>query len=200
MALMSLTRMLQPGRDKTAIAAPPRKSRPLVLAMMLVTVLASAGQASAQLPDDASAVDQYVEDLPGAGGSSGVGVGKGGTGGTGSGSGVRLSSVAASALQQYGGRDAEILREVATSPVYGAPQDRLGGKKVSRDTRERIHSGEFDPGGASAGLSPGDAVTAAVGAVEGGDSARLAGLLAALLIISGGGLAAVALRYRRGSF
>ena len=208
MLVMSVVMMIFMPRREPRTGRRSTKRPWLVAATLFITVLAWAGPASAQLPNDASAVDQYVEDMPEAGGSSGVGIGNGsagGAGGTGSGGGAALPSGIASALQRDGGRDAEILREVATSPVFGAPQDRLGGKRGSREAREAIRSGELGgdtPGGVSGGtggLSAGDALTTAIGAVQGGDSGRLAGLLAALAVISAGALTAAGLRHRRRS-
>jgi len=156
------------------------KRRVLTLATVLVTVLGWEAQASAQLPNDTSAVDQYVEDVPDAGGSVDVRTANSTRGGTASADGIDLPSSVASALKQEGGRDAESLRQLATSPVYGAPRDRLGRMESSRETLDLVTSGRLD----------GEAPTTAIGT-------RLLGLLAALAVISAVALAAVLLRRRR---
>ncbi len=219
------------GASEPGTRARVRKVPWLLAVMLGVTLLAAPGTASAQLPTDSSAVDQYVEDLPTTGGSSAAGGGKpggGGRAGGGSGGGSSagggsspggagsdagsapsggsasapsggegsVSKATARALAKERGAEGDLLSKVATSPAYGAPQNRLGGPEKAGDALRRISAGELDPGIAS-DMSAGEVVSAAVGAVHGGDTARLTGLFVVLALIAGGALAAVAMRQRR---
>jgi hypothetical protein len=105
----------------------------LLTLAVLLGAFALAPAAAAQDPyDDAALVDQYGEDLPtaegpqpstGAGGAgSGGGSGGGGAGGTGAEAGVPLAADIENGLTKaVGKQDADQLREVATSPRFGAP-------------------------------------------------------------------------------
>ena len=159
-----------------------------------------AGQAYAQTPDGPSAVDQYVEDVPTSGGATAPGKNK-----------PKINSLPPSVsnqIDQQGGSDAAILREVATSPDYGAPAAATGkkagtkanGKRNGKETAAGVTRGKAADAReipAPADSSPSEAVSAAVSAVQGGDAGRLVGLLIALFVISIAALAAAGLRSRR---
>ena len=181
-----------------------RRKRARRFAAVAIGVLAActwAGQAYAQTPDGPAAVDQYVEDVPTSGGSTIPGKTK-----------PKKSSLpprVSSQIESQGGTDAAILHEVATSPDYGAPvatssepkPKKAGGNEAdpgaSGTTRPAREEGGEIP--APSESSPSEAVSAAVGAVQGGDAARLVGLLVALFVISAVALTAAGLRNKRRS-
>jgi hypothetical protein len=148
-----------------------------------VTLLAWAAPAAAQDPCNESAIDQYVECVPTDKGSSAPG--------TQAEDRTPLSGAVQEAVSEEGGADAPILTEVATSSRYGAPQRKL---KIDRDPGAR-ESAASTSGGED--TSPGEAVSAAVSAVQSGDAGRLVGLLGALLAIALGALAFAGLRQKR---
>jgi len=120
-------------------------------------------------PRDSGVYDQYTEQIPTAGGShhSGGPAGGGGSGPTGGGSGPTApaeSIVLPDNLKKDGGADAKTLREIATSPRFGAP----------------VAQGSLPDSASSApaGLS------AAVGAIADGSDGRMVGLFIALLAIT----------------
>lgn len=123
-------------------------------------------------------VDQYTEQIPTAGGPKHSG-GAGGpiSGGGGGGSGVLPPAVQAQ-ITQEGGNDAKKLKELATSPAFGAPTSRPAGD----DTRV---------------VKPEGAVSAAVSAVSDGSDGRLIGLLVALVAITAAALGLAAARRQR---
>jgi hypothetical protein len=146
----------------------------------LVTAIAGAALA---LPGTAFAqtgglIDQYIEDVPTSGGTHHAGTGSGGTGSTGSSAAVTpasLSSDVKTKLEDKGGKDSEILQEIATSPRYGAPPATAGAVLTATS-------------------SP-DPFSAAVGALtDGGD--RMVGLFVALLAITAVSLGFAAARRR----
>ena len=158
--------------------------RALVLAASVAaTLLAAPGLAHAQLPDDPSAVDQYVEDVPAGGGKEYPG--------TSEPSKTSLPQGVTQQIASEGGSDAPLLTEIATSSAYGAPQKRLGrpGSGPSPADGDPAAGGDGEP---SSGV-----LSTAVTAVEGGDSKRLLGLMLALLAISVATVVAVAARHRR---
>lgn len=169
-----------------------RKRWLVVAAAVSLVALAFSGQAFAQV----SAVDQYVEDIPTSEGSTVTGAGGGSGGG-------RPSAAVNTQIQKEGGEDAPLLQEVVSSPNYGAPSKKLAPGRTDRTARERGpnrgYAGELPNAATPDDPSPGSAVSAAVSAVQGGDSARLIGLLVGMLAIATVALAAAALRHRRRS-
>ncbi len=162
----------------------PFSKRPWRLALtVVVTVLALAGEAVAQVPDDSSAVDQYVEDVPAAGGSTPVGKDKPKE--------TPLSSGVDQQVEREGGKDATSLRTLATSSRYGAPQMRL--KESAEATRSTSAVRNLPE--AATDASAREAASAAVDA--GGSSGRLLGFLIALFVFSVAAFAAVALQQKR---
>jgi len=114
-------------------------------------------------PQDSGVYDQYTEQIPTAGGNqhsgSAGGPGTGSGPGTSGGAGIVLPSN----LTKDGGKDAKTLREVATSPRYGAPNG----------------TGSLPEGSSSS--EP--ALSAAIGAVTDGTDGRMVGLFVALLAV-----------------
>jgi hypothetical protein len=170
-----------PGLD----LRPPHSCHWRVAVTAAVTLLAWAGPAAAQDPCGESAIDQYVECVPTDKGSSAPGTDKEDR--------TPLSGAVQEAVAEQGGDDAPILTDVATSSRYGAPQRTL---KIDRD---RDPAARESAASASGGedTSPGEAVSAAVSAVQSGDAGRLVGLLGALLAIALATLAFAALRQKR---
>lgn len=89
----------------------------VLLLALAVPVYASA----APSPDDYSAVDQYVETVPGAGGPQA---------GSDEPSRRALPPGVAGLLETEGGNDSELLIELASSESLGAPQKRLSGARL----------------------------------------------------------------------
>jgi hypothetical protein len=154
----------------------------------LVTAIAGAALA---LPGTAFAqtgglIDQYIEDVPTSGGTHHAGTGSGGTGSTSGGTGstgfsaavtpASLPSDVTRKLEDKGGKDSEILQEIATSPRYGAPPASSGAILTATS-------------------SP-DPFSAAVGAVTDGSDGRMVGLFVALLAITAVSLGFAATRRR----
>jgi hypothetical protein len=160
--------------------------RALVLAASVAaTLLAAPGLAHAQLPDDPSAVDQYVEDVPVGGGKAYPGMSQP--------SKASLPQGVTQQIASEGGSDAPLLTEIATSSAYGAPQKRLA------KPRSGASSGDGEPAAGDDGEPSSGVLSTAVTAAEGGDSKRLLGLLLALLAISVATIVAVAARHRKSS-
>jgi hypothetical protein len=109
------------------------------------------------LADDSGLVDQYTEQVPTASGPTGTGHNSGGTGG------ATLPTSVQTQITDQGGNDKEILKQVATSPRYGAPSAQ-----------------QPDEGQPIVSSSPG-ALSAAVTAVSDGSDGRMIALLIALL-------------------
>lgn len=134
-----------------------------LLALAAATVLlVSAGAARAASPP---AIDEYVESVPTADGSTGSGTGSS----TGSATAAHpartaISRTAARAVERSGGPDKQVLEQVATSARYGAPTKRLA--------HAAPHSSRPTP-------AP-SAVGAFAAAVSGGGSSRI-GWLALVL-------------------
>jgi len=147
----------------------------------LVTAVAGAALA---MPGTAFAqtgglIDQYIEDVPTSGGTHHAGTGSGGTGSTGSSAAVTpasLPSDVTTKLEDKGGKDSEILQEIATSPRYGAPPATAGAVLTATS-------------------SP-DPFSAAVGAVTDGGDGRMVGLFVALLAVTAVSLGFAAARRR----
>jgi hypothetical protein len=132
--------------------------------------LAPAASAANGSTQDSGVYDQYTEQIPTAGGPHGTG--SGGTGSTSGGGGIVLPSN----LTHDGGKDAKKLRDLATSPRYGAPNG-----IVPRPAR-------------STATSPG--LSAAVNAVTDGSDGRMIGLFIALLAVTAVSLGFAAARRR----
>jgi hypothetical protein len=130
-------------------------------------------------PPQDSAIDQYVEGVPGAAGPAVPGVAPRTARNP-------LSSRARSSLSRSGGTDAPLLHRLATSPALGAPPARSQQKPVPRIARPRDES-----------PSPVGVVPAAVTAVSDGGGTRFVVLGLALLAISAATLGASARRIRR---
>ena len=129
-----------------------------------------------------SVYDQYTEQVPAANGphntsSGGPGApgGSGGSGGTSGGGGAAI--VLPASLNQDGGKDAKTLREVATSPRFGAPNSTLQLPADSTQNRQASAS-------------------AALNAVTDGSDGRMVGLFVALLAVTAVSLGIAAARRR----
>ena len=142
--------------------------------MLWLAPAASAANGSTQ---DSGVYDQYTEQIPTADGPHGTGSGGTGSGGTGSTSGGG-GIVLPSNLTHDGGKDAKKLRDLATSPRYGAPNGIVPLPESSTAT--------------PAGLS------AAVNAVTDGSDGRMIGLFIALLAVTAVSLGFAAAARRRG--
>ena len=155
-----------------------------IIRRTLVTVFAAATFA---LPGTAFAqtgglIDQYIEDVPTSGGTHHAGSGgSGGTGSTGSSSAAAtpapLPTDVKTKHEDKGGKDSEILQEIATSPRFGAPPATSGTVLASAS-------------------SPGP-FSAAVGAVTDGSDGRMVGLFVALLAVTAVSLGFAAASRRR---
>jgi hypothetical protein len=147
---VGLTRVLTPRRSIALLAA--------------VVVLVLTGSA---LAADPGLVDQYVEDIPTAGGTHHSGGSAGPTGSGGSTAGPTTGSATLTpAVEddlQAAGKDGEKLKEVATSARYGAP--------ATAQTEGGVELGA-------------PSVLGAAASAVGGDDGRMAGLFVALLAIT----------------
>jgi hypothetical protein len=128
-----------------------------------------------------SVYDQYTEQVPAANGphntSSGGPGAPGGSGGSGGTSGGGAAIVLPASLNQDGGKDANTLREVATSPRFGAPNATL---QLPADSTQNSQAG----------------VSAALNAVTDGSDGRMIGLFVALLAVTAVSLGFAAARRR----
>jgi hypothetical protein len=151
-----------------------------VAAIFGATLLACSG-AYAQT---SGGVDQYVEDVPSAGGTTHPGKGK-----------PKKDTIKPSVetqIEEQGGSDAPVLTEVATSSDYGA-----GPKLKPAAPKMTVREGEISKADPEADVSNGAIAASAVSAVSGAETARLAGFLVILFVISVATLTAAALRQRR---
>jgi hypothetical protein len=128
-----------------------------------------------------SVYDQYTEQVPAANGphntSSGGPGAPGGSGGSGGTSGGGAAIVLPASLNQDGGNDAKTLREVATSPRFGAPNSTL---QLPADSTQNSQA----------------SVSAALNAVTDGSDSRMVGLFVALLAVTAVSLGFAAARRR----
>lgn len=150
-----------------------------VVSAFAAAALALPGAAFAQT---GGLIDQYIEDVPTSGGTHHAGSGgSGGTGSTGSSSAAAtpapLPSDVETKLEDRGGKDSEILQEIATSPRYGAPPATSGTSLTATS-------------------SP-DPFSAAIGAVTDGNDGRMVGLFIALLAVTAVSLGFAAASRRR---
>jgi len=153
----------------------PRRSLALFVALAALVMTGSA------LAGDPGLVDQYVEDIPTAGGThhSGGSAGPTGSGGSTAGptSGSATLSTEVKNDLKAAGNDAATLEEVATSARYGAPATGSG---------------------AQTGIEPGAPSSLGAAAFAlGGDNGRLVGLFVALLAITAVAVGVAASRRRR---
>jgi hypothetical protein len=147
--------------------------------LALATAFASAAIAlpGAAFAQTGGLIDQYIEDVPTSGGTHHAGTG--GTGSTGSSAAVTPASLPSDVktkLEDKGGKDSDILRQIATSPRYGAPPATSGAILTATS-------------------SP-DPFSAAVGALTDGGDGRMVGLFVALLAITAVSLGFAAARRR----
>ena len=95
-------------------------NRPFLLAVAAAVAVFALGAAPALAADTPPAYNVYVEQVPTASGGKPVGTTKQ-SGQTGQyGQPVPLSTTAATNLQHQGGKDKNLLKQVATSPAYHA--------------------------------------------------------------------------------
>jgi hypothetical protein len=147
----------------------------------LATALAGAAIAlpGAAFAQTGGLIDQYIEDVPTSGGTHHAGTGSGGTGSTGSSAAVTPASLPSDVktkLEDKGGKDSEILQEIATSPRYGAPPATAGAVLTATSSPNPF--------------------SAAVGAVTDGGDGRMVGLFVALLAVTAVSLGVAAARRR----
>jgi hypothetical protein len=192
---------------RTAPSRRPSGRRWIIGLAVCASVLTFASTAAAQSPP--SAIDQYVEDAPSAGGSTPKGnkPSTGGSGGAGSApsGATKLPPRVQTEITKSGGQDAELLTRIATAPEYGAPTPglkadknrRAKGRGSSSAKRTGQTLGEVRGADPRTDVSAGDTLTAAVSAVQGGDAARLVALLLVLAAITIGALVTAGLRQRR---
>jgi len=113
-------------------------------------------------------IDQYIEDVPTSGGTHHAGTGgSGGTGSTGSSAAVTPASLPSDVktkLEDRGGKDYEILQEIATSQRYGAPPATSGAVLTAPSSPNPF--------------------SASVDAVTDGSDGRMVGLFVALLAVT----------------
>lgn len=166
------------------------KRRVFVSLTLLLTLLAWPGGAQAQPACDASAVDQYVECIPTSGGDD-ASAGSGGKPRQ-----TPLPPGVATQVQSEGGSDAPLLQSLATDSRFGAPQKKLASGN-GLNGKARIDKEQLVKADPQADVSASEALSAAVSAVQGGDAARLVGLLVALLLVSVATLSAAAVRQKR---
>ncbi|MEO8289685.1 MAG: hypothetical protein ABI649_01655 [Gaiellaceae bacterium] len=140
------------------------------LACALMLAPAAAAQSAPPL------VDQYTEQIPTADGPKHSGGGGAATNGGGT-----LPPGVQAQIKSEGGKDAKKLKELATSPAFGAPE-----------TSARL------PEGAGRDLQPESALSAAITAISDGSDGRLVGLFVALLAIAAAALGVAAARRQRG--
>jgi hypothetical protein len=146
----------------------------LAAAITALVLVAPAQAQRPRPPEDASAILQYVEAVPTAGGDRAVGVGVA--------EAEPLPPAVAQHVEQQAGPEAEALKTVATSSAYGAPQ--IAPKRLE----------PTEPTGAASSAAP-SLVAAGLRAAGSGGSERGIAVLAALL--GGITVAAVALAVRR---
>jgi hypothetical protein len=153
------------------------KGRASLAGFVLAALLVWAPAALAQDSTDGSPVDQYTDDIPTAGGSTGDDSGSEGSRGA---DGYQLPPDVADELGSEAGGDAAILKEIATSPARGAPQH-----KPAEEPAPNISPQEPN------------AVSAATSAFADDGGAQLESLLAVLIGIGAIGVVAVVWRARR---
>lgn len=145
-------------------------------ALWLAPAAAAAGS-----PQDSGVYDQYTEQVPAANGphntSSSGGAAEPSNGSGSPTGGATAPIVLPATLDDEGGKDAKTLREVATSPRYGAPE-------VTVPLPEKSTK------------SPPATLSAAVNAATDGSDGRMVGLFVALLAVTAVSLGFAAARRR----
>ena len=153
----------------------------MILGLCACALWLAPAAAAAGSPQDSGVYDQYTEQVPAANGphntSSGGGAGPSNGSGGGPTGGAGAAIVLPAALNQQGGNDAKTLREVATSPRYGAPNATV-------------------PLPESSTKSPPASLSAAVNAATDGGDGRMVGLFVALLAVTAVSLGFAAARRR----
>lgn len=156
-----------------------RRRLAAVAAVFGATLLACSG-AYAQT---SGGVDQYVEDVPSAGGTTHPGKDKPKK--------DKIKPSVETQIEEQGGSDAPVLTEVATSSDYGA------GPKLPAAPKMTVREGEISQAAPEDDVSNGAVAASAVSAVSGAETVRLVGFLLVLFGISIATLTAAALRQRR---
>ena len=164
--------------------------RRTLLAVAATAFVATGGSAAPNHrpghPDgNSSAVDQYVEQVPTSSGSqvSGLGGGKK----------RQLPKTVEKQLADEGGADAGVLKDVATSSDYGAPQEQL---KLDKADKARLREAATDLRGDDSKVDVESAVSAPVGVLADGSDRRLLGLVIVMALIALATLVAAAYRQR----
>ena len=148
----------------------------------LVTAFATAAlvMPGAAFAQTGGLIDQYIEDVPTSGGTHHAGTGgSGGTGSTGSSAAVTPASLPSDVktkLEDRGGKDSEILQEIATSQRYGAPPATAGAILTANSSPNPF--------------------SAAANAVTDGSDGRMVGLFVAFLAVTAVSLGVAAARRR----
>jgi hypothetical protein len=140
--------------------------------LWLAPVASAAGS-----PQDSGVYDQYTEQIPTAGGSQHSGTAGGPTSGGPSTPGPTGGAVLPANLNKDGGKDAKTLREIATSPRYGARNGTVPLPESSASSEA--------------------ALSAALGAITDGSDGRMVGLFFALLLVTALSLGFAAASRRR---
>ena len=142
--------------------------------------------------EGSSAVDQYVEQIPTSSGSRASGL-RGRKG--------RLNPKVQQTLQRQGGKDAQLLEEIATSEAYGAPvatgeaRGKRGSGSNTRSGRTRLALGEKEAAAVGRAEPPGT-VSALKSVVTDGSDRRLLALLVLMGVITVAALGTAAYRQR----
>ena len=167
-----------------------KNARRTLLAVAAAAFLLSGGEALAnhkpgQPHGNASAVDQYVEQVPTSSGSV--------VSGQGGGQKRELPRSVQKQLADAGGEDATVLEDVATSSDYGAPQEQL---KLDKKDKARLREAVTDLRGEDSRVDVGSAVAAPVSVLAEGNDGRLLGLVIVMALIALATVAAAAYRQR----
>lgn len=179
------------------------RSRPVFLCLLVLLGCVAAGGARADSsPPPSSAIDQYVEQMPTAAGDKATGVGKAEEG--------KLSKKQDKALARSGSKVASLLKKVATSSDYGAPQTTpTPPQPTIAPTNPKPHKpsapAKPKPHKPSAktvapkpvNVSIADSASAAIHAIGSGSNGRILGLGIAMFLVTAGALIGTALRQRR---
>ena len=154
----------------------------IVVGMAALAVAPSAPAKGKPKPpgSGAAAVSQYVEQIPTSSGPRATGFGKREV--------KPLPRTIERKLVRQGGRDAPLLKEIATSSTYGAPTRKLKtSKKVKLPTPKEIQR-----------TSPTKTLSAGVSVVTDGSDGRLIALAIVLVLISVLSIVSAAVRQRAG--
>ena len=147
---------------------------------LLLTLMAWPGGAHAQAACDASAVDQYVECIPTSGGDEDA-----------AGSGGKPRQTPLPPVRGHAGAERGRLGRLRSSrpsrPTPASARRRRSWPRRSGVNGEaRVGKEQLVLADPQADVSAGDTLSAAVTAVQGGDAARLIGLLVVLFLVSVG--------------